>query len=529
MILSLLVRMLALYLGSMPLYAQTTGATQLLTRGPGAEAAALGSAIVPTVADPTALYWNPAGLSRAGGMITGEHLFLFDGARYDFVGLSVPSRLGTFGLGALQLSRDGVVARAAIDDPGTTVANTQSDYLLGYARQLSEHWSAGATANILDFNVAGYKDKGWGLDLGGQGNYPSEELFGLKRAVWSFGATVKNLVAPRITLLSDPESFPRELRGGVGLSFQTASRPSTTGVVDHDRAMVLLAARRASGDPAIHPALGFSYTYQDLLVLRLGFDGAVSAGMGLHTMDGRFVIDYSIEDRPLAFNHRFTISYRFLQPKAKAGEVYREEIDEEYARAQGQAASLAQENHAAAEALFKDQRYAEAREPARLAALLVPDDRELAKSYRRVVEAYRRAEIRRLSTDATLSPAGGQEEAAYADAVALLDLGADNVEEIKALLPRLAARIAPEALTGLAARLYEPRAAAAKRLTGAGRLADARRVEETLAVFVSSGSALELSVLKEQIEAKARGLRRDFEEASGRADVALALATADSL
>src|SRR5882672_10126305 len=100
-------KLLALYLGTTPVCAQTVGATQLLTRGPGAEGAALAGTIVATVHDPTALYWNPAGLAAAGGMVSGEHLFLYDGARYDFIGLTVPSHLGTFGMGALQLNRGG--------------------------------------------------------------------------------------------------------------------------------------------------------------------------------------------------------------------------------------------------------------------------------------------------------------------------------------------------------------------------------------------------------------------------------------
>ncbi len=523
MMLGLLVRLLALYIGSTPACAQTAAATQLLTRGPGAEAAALAGSLAPTVHDPTALYWNPAGLAAAGGMVSGEHLFLFDGARYDFIGLSVPSRFGTFGLGALQLNRGDIIARSSIDDPGTAVSNTQSDYMLGFGRAVTEHWSVGATANILDFNLAGYKDKGWGLDVGGQGNYPEDDFWGLKHAVWSFGASIKNLVEPRITLMSDTEAFPRELRGGAGLSFQTASRPSTAGIVDHDRALVLLSARRASGDPSLHPGLGLAYTYQDLLVFRLGFDGALSAGMGLHTMDGRFIVDYALENRPLSFNHRFTISYRFLTPKAKPQESYREEIDEEYARAKGQAEALAQENHAAAQSFFKDQRYPEAREPSRLAALLAPDDQELARSDSRAAEAFRRAEIRRLSTDATLAPAPGGEAQAYANIVMLLDLGAENKDQLAALLQRLAPRIPAEELVPLSQRAFDERAAVARSLTASGHIEEARRVERTLAVIKSSQSVVELAALEQLTEAKAQDIRKQFDELAGqeRGDVRL--------
>ena len=100
-----LLQLLALYLGGAPVCAETVGATHLLTRGPGAEAAALGNSIVSMVRDPRRCTGTLPGLANAGGAVMGEHLFLYDGARYNFVGLSVPSHLGAFGMGAIQLDR----------------------------------------------------------------------------------------------------------------------------------------------------------------------------------------------------------------------------------------------------------------------------------------------------------------------------------------------------------------------------------------------------------------------------------------
>ena len=57
---SLFIRLLAIYLGGIPLYEQTVGAgaSQLLSKGPGAESAAMAGTSVSTIHDPTALYWN---------------------------------------------------------------------------------------------------------------------------------------------------------------------------------------------------------------------------------------------------------------------------------------------------------------------------------------------------------------------------------------------------------------------------------------------------------------------------------------
>lgn len=518
MIARLLLQLLAFYAGGIPLYAQTVGAasTQLLSQGPGAEASALAGSVVSTIHDPTALYWNPAGLADAGGMVAGEHLFLFDGARYDFLGLSVPSRFGTFGLGAIQLNRGNIVARAAIDSPGYTVSNTQSDYMVGFGRRLGEHWSVGATGNVLDFNLAGYTDNGWGLDTGVQAAYPQEDFWGLKRLVWSFGAQIKNLVEPKLALMADSETFPRELRGGAGLSFQAASRPSASGIISHDRAMILVSMRRVSGDPALYPGLGLSYSCHNLLVFRLGYDGYISAGAGFHTSDGRFALDYSMANKPLSLDHRFTISFRFAPAKARPHESYEEAVDDEYARAKGRADSLAKETFNAAQTLFKDQNYRSALEAYRLAALLEPADKEMAATYRRAAETYRRAEIRKLSTDATLAPVPGQEAQAYQSIARLLDLGADNKGELAARLQRLAQRLPPPEYIQLAQRSFDERAQAARRLVALGHVSDAQVIADTLEIIKSSEAALGVQLLRDDIATKGASIRQTFDELAAR-------------
>ncbi|MDE2039578.1 MAG: hypothetical protein KGJ45_06115 [Elusimicrobia bacterium] len=527
--LRVLLSVLAFYAGGTPAYAQTVGAnsSQLLSKGPGAEAAALGGAVVSTVHDPTSLYWNPAGLAASGGMVSGEHLFLYDGARYDFIGLSVPSRLGTFGLGALQLNRDGIVARQSIDDPGYAVSNTQSVYMLGLGRALTEHWSVGATANVLDFNLAGYKGKGWGLDTGAQGAYPEEDFWGLKRVVWSFGADIKNLIQPKITLVSDTEAYPREIRGGAGLSFQTASRASSNGIVAHDRAMIVLSERTVAGDPSLYPGIGLAYDYQNILVFRLGYDGAMTAGVGFHTPNGRFTLDYSMENQALAINNRFTISFRFLQTKAKPQEKYAEEIDDGYTQAKTAAAALARENSATGERWFKEpEHYRQAMESFRLASLLAPEDKAAAVAYHRAQEAYRRQEIFRLSTDATLDPATGQEEQAYFNIAELLDLGADNRADILRRLGTIRLRLQPQEQSRLSQAVLAKRLEAARRLTGLGAVAEAMQIEDTMDVFASSEAASELAVLKEQTQTRGGELRKAFEAASAEERPTVALVKA---
>lgn len=504
----LLIQLLALYLGNLPVCAQTIGATNLLTRGPGAEAAALGNTVVSTVHDPTALYWNPAGLARAGGMVTGEHLFLYDGARYDFVGLSVPSALGTFGLGALQLNRDNIVARNAIDDPGSNVSNTQSDYMVGFARMLGEHFAAGGTANVLHFNLAGNKDMGVGVDLGGQAYLPTDDMLGIKQPFWSLGAVFKNLMPPSLKLLQDQETFPRELRGGLSVSFKTLSRASFgSGVIHSDRATISLSFRKVSGDPALNPGLGFSYSWENLLVFRAGYDNGLSAGFGLHTGDGRFTLDYALENKPLSMNHRFTVSYRFLEPKNASLAPAPQEVDDEYAKALARAQSLSEEHSLRGQKAFKDLKYAESLEPLRLAWLLDPESKEKAAFYKRALEVARRQKLHDQSDNKDKGMAAGSEGQAYKAIARLLDLNSPDRAELMEILRRVMARMQPAELTSASTALLEARRQEIQRFIAQGLASDAVALVSNLEVSASSSTAAAVAQLKAQVAGEAQALR----------------------
>ncbi len=512
-----LLQLLALYLGGVPACAQTVGATHLLTRGPGAEAAALGNSVVPVVRDPSALYWNPAGLANAGGMMMGEHLFLYDGARYNFVGLSVPSRLGTFGLGALQLDRGNIIARNAIDDPGSKVSNTQTDFPMGFARRLGEYFAAGGTANLLRFDLAGYKDVGLGVDLGGQAFAPSDDVWPLRQPFWSFGAVLKNLLQPDIKLDQERETFPRELRGGLSVSFAAASRASLgSGVIHHDRAELSMSFRKVSGEPGLHPGLGMSYAYENMVVLRLGYDHGLAGGVGLKTGDGKFSIDYALENKPLSMNHRFTLSYRFIAPKAPAPRPAAEEVDEDYARALARAQGLSQEHFLRGQGQFKEQHYHDALAPLRVAAMLDPEDSEKASAYRRALEVARREKLRRLTAERDAALAREDGPGTYKAAARMLALRPGDHERLASIVRRVLARAEDSALEAAATEIFDERNALVARMGSAGLVSEQVRLVESLEVCLASGTTASVAALKAKVAAVGEELRARLEaEAAG--------------
>ena len=495
-----------------PVKAQVAAAgSQLLSKGPGAPAAALAGAVVSTVHDPTALYWNPAGLSGAGGALSAEHLFLFGGARYDFIGLSVPSPFGTFGLGALQLNRDNIVARTAIDDPGYDVSNTQSVYMAGYGKNIGRHWSVGATANILDFNLAGYSGMGWGLDAGTQGRYWADQFLGLNRVVWNAGADAKNLIEPSVTLIDAADTYPREFRAGAAMSFQAASRPLGSGVIEHDRAGVMVSFSQVAGAPGIEPAIGLDYDYLRILTVRLGYDGYLAAGFGLRTPNGRFEFDYSMSDKPLSLDNRFTLTYRFEPPKARPEEIYREIVDEEFEATKAEALEAERQNYAQGEEDFKNQAYSNAENEFALAAFLEPDSALPAKALKLAKKARRLEEISRLSHEDTLNPGPGQEEQAYDNITDLLNLDAGGTDRLLRVLEVIRERVGDAAYDGYCSAAFDKGNLAARRLLAVGRIQEAGQIADTLKVVESSATAPEVAALEQAISTQSSSLRGAFD------------------
>ncbi|MDE2491535.1 MAG: hypothetical protein KGM24_11855 [Elusimicrobia bacterium] len=436
-----LLRFLMLYVGVLPLYAQSN----LLSEGPGAAAAAMGRTATALAADPTALYWNPAGLTDAGGAVTGEHMFLFDGARYDFAGLTVPSRFGSFGFGALQLYRGNIVARSAVDDPGSQVSASQADYMAGYAKGFGAHWSAGSTLNVLDYDLAGYRDRGFGLDAGAKYQAAAGDLGVLRRPYWTAGATIKNLLEPSLRLDRVSESFPRDVRAALTLGFDGFSRLSTaTGDIHMDRATIGLGVERVLGAGSMRFGAGLSYTIQDILTLRLGVDDGFAVGVGFKTSDDRFSVDYTLEDRPLSKNNRFTLTYRFLNPRRAARRPAAMIADNEYAHAKARAEELGREDLAEADAALRDGDYAKAVSLSQLAVLLMPDDGRARTQARRDAEAQRLAQVKADRDSLNSAASNRNAEGSYLALTRLLAEGTDDRGRLAAQATEVARHLTPE-------------------------------------------------------------------------------------
>ena len=117
-----------------------TTAAKFLTIGIGSRPAGLGNAFVSIADDPTAMYWNPAGISRLGGHeAIVNHNNWFAGISLDYSGAVIKlSDNAAFGANITMVSMEEIeVTRYGNEDTGETYRAGNLAIGLSYARNLT--------------------------------------------------------------------------------------------------------------------------------------------------------------------------------------------------------------------------------------------------------------------------------------------------------------------------------------------------------------------------------------------------------
>ncbi|HTR80658.1 MAG TPA: PorV/PorQ family protein, partial [Bacteroidota bacterium] len=134
-----------------------TTAASFLEISVGAPAIGMGGAFVSLSNDPTALYWNPAGIA----MLTGTDALLahtdwIADTRFDFAGLVLPvGNFGTLGFSLTSLTMADMMVRTVEMPEGTGEYFSASDLAAGisYARPLTDRFSIGFTAKFIQQSI----------------------------------------------------------------------------------------------------------------------------------------------------------------------------------------------------------------------------------------------------------------------------------------------------------------------------------------------------------------------------------------
>jgi hypothetical protein len=262
--------------------------------GASARSLALGNAVGGMADDVATAYWNPAGLAQLRTMeITAMGATMYDDTRYTFFSLGMPTEgWGTFALGGT-FTNSGEFERSTWDmDLDETFSEKEGIFSLGYANGRGR-FSYGLSFKAVSQDIGGAAGSGTGLDAG--------FMFRPHRLL-SLGASVQNLVSPRITLVEEEEELVRSTRAGLALRFFKNRMRVTADVV-----------KTKYMDTSFRSGLEIEPLRQ--LVLRGGYDSErehMSAGAGFRLENWQF--DYAFVNTDLGSQNVVSATLRFGVP-----------------------------------------------------------------------------------------------------------------------------------------------------------------------------------------------------------------------
>lgn len=199
---------------SITLYAQSstsvskrgTTAAQFLNISQGARASGMGSAFVAVADDPSAVFWNVAGLARLNnnGVLIDHTLWIAD-VSYNFV--SANYSLGYFGtLGASLITSDiGEMKVTTIEEPngtGETFSANDIAFSVAWAINLTDNFSIGFNPKVIYQSIWRMSDYALAVDMGILYDTPFKGIT-LGMSITNFGPKMQ-LQGTSSTVLYDP-------------------------------------------------------------------------------------------------------------------------------------------------------------------------------------------------------------------------------------------------------------------------------------------------------------------------------------
>lgn len=263
-----------------------------LHMGVGARALGMGKAYTALASDPTAIYWNPAGLAAQDPyQIYAMHSTLFFDTNFDYVAASAPTkRFGSFGLGIIALTSSGFEQRSVLNEELGKFGMMDMAFLFNWSTDAYFGVSVGVNYKLVTQKMLEFSGVGHGLDIG-----LKAKLFDR----FDTGLVFVNIINPSVSLASEAQKFPAQIRFGVASPFL------------NDKLSVSSEITKILGWGSTQLNIGIEYRVLSNIAVRAGLNnGHFTIGSGISF--NNYGIDYgnaSISE--LGVNHRFAVKYEF--------------------------------------------------------------------------------------------------------------------------------------------------------------------------------------------------------------------------
>ncbi len=274
-------------------------AANFLKIGIGAKAGGMGGAFVGLADDPSAVYWNPAGLSQLGSpQVMFVHNQWAQDIRYEYLGYALPvDARNTVALGLTYLHMGEILGYDENDKPTSFFSAYDAAVLLGYSRKVSSHLSLGWTAKAILEKLEDEKAQAAALDMG---------LF-YDTYRFSVGVSLRNL-GTKLKFIEKEHPLPTDLKLGIAFKALNNSLLLSTDVDFF-----------TDGSPRFQQ--GIEYNLQNVLFVRSGVqyrakskssESSTSPAIGGGVRICKFQFDYTYSSvRPLGNLHNFSLIYTF--------------------------------------------------------------------------------------------------------------------------------------------------------------------------------------------------------------------------
>jgi opacity protein-like surface antigen len=259
-----------------------TTAASFLEIGVGARPLAMGGAFTALANDPSALYWNVAGIAKLNrtGIFFNHSEWVAD-INFDYLAGVVPvGRFGTLGISITALTMDEMDVTTVDAPEGTGQTFKAGDFAvsIGYALKLTDRFAIGFNPKFIYQSIWEMSATGFGIDVGVHYDTPFKNVslgfsmsnFGTKMAMAGDNARVLHDIDPqssgnndRVTALLETSKWALPLNFKIGLVYKAFDS-------EKHRAYLAVDAQHPNNDYESVNA-GVEYVFNKMFALRGGY------------------------------------------------------------------------------------------------------------------------------------------------------------------------------------------------------------------------------------------------------------------